>query len=386
MRKILKSGGSRQAALVLFLAAAAVASYQIRIRYDLTDFGVCYQAGGRFSAGESLYRNSDGHLQFKYSPLAAMVYAPLAGLPWNTAKFIWFLVMLGCLGGIFFLIVRILPGQGPPAAWTIGWSMLVWLKYVAREIELGQVNLIILLLLLGLLQALSTGHERASGVFWAASLFIKPYAVVFLPYFLLKRKWAAVATGLGTILLGLLLPIINFGWAGNWSLLREWGRTLSKSTPGLLAVGDNASLYAFFAKWLGSSQTTQALAIGGIATAVIAGMIFWMMQTGRRARIEKVEIAEVAVLMMLIPMLSPLGWNYNYLYALPAAALVLHLFGRFSLPLRAAVIVNFILIGATLQEIMGRTAFRYYTARSLIVPSGLFILGVLFLARRRRLI
>jgi hypothetical protein len=386
MRKILKSGGLRRAVLVLFLAAAAVASYHLRIRHDLTDFGVCYQAGGRYLAGESLYRSSDGHLQFKYAPLAAAFYAPFAALPWNLAKISWFLLMLGCLGGILLLTARALPGQGPVASWSVGWSLLIWLKYIGREIELGQVNLVILLLLLALIRELSAGRDRTAGILWAVSLFIKPYAVVFLPYFILKRKWTTVATGAGTILLGLFLPVLNFGWTGNWALLKEWTQSLSHSTQGLLAVGDNASLYAFFAKTLGLSTPTGALAMGGIGAAVIAGLILGMIKTGERERIEKAEISEGVVLMMLIPMLSPLGWNYNYLYALPASALLVHALARFSLSLRAVVVVNFILIGGTLREILGRTAFRYYTGRSFIVPSVLVVLAVLFLARRRRLI
>jgi len=382
---MMTSRRSRRIALVIFLAAAAIASYQVHLRHELTDFGVCYQAGGRFLAGESIYRSSDGHLQFKYAPLAAMFYAPWAALPWNTAKILWFLLMLGCLSGILFLTARMLPGQGPPAAWSVGWSLLIWLKYIGREIELGQVNLVILLLLLALFRELSAGRDRTAGVLWAASLFIKPYAAVFLPYFILKGKWTTVTTGVGAILLGLFLPVLNFGWTENWTLLGEWGRSLSQSTPGLLTVGDNASLFAFITKTLGSSLTG-VLAIGGIVTAAIAGLVLWMIKVGERERMEKADLLEGAVLMLLIPMLSPLGWNYNYLYALPASALLLQVFARFSRPLRAFVVVNFILIGGTLQEILGRSAFRSYTTRSLIVPSILFVLSVIFLARKRRLI
>src|SRR4030042_614194 len=78
---------------MLILAAAVVlaGAYTLHIRKDMTDFGVCYQGGQRIVQGETLYREADGHLQFKYSPAAALFFAPLGLLPYDAAKAVWYI-------------------------------------------------------------------------------------------------------------------------------------------------------------------------------------------------------------------------------------------------------------------------------------------------------
>jgi len=382
---ILKSKSSRRAVLIILIALAAAVGYLVKARFDMTDFGVCYQAGGRIFRGETLYRPSDGHLQYKYAPVAAFLYTPFTILPWSAAKLLWYLLMFVFLAWTLKIIIGLLPGQGPPTAFVVVWSLAISSKFIGREFELGQVNLLILLLIVLMLRELTFGRDRPAGFFWAASLFFKPYAAVFLPYLIVKKKWTAVATGAGTLVLGLLLPVLKYGWTGNLDVLREWGKTLSQSTPGLLSVGDNASLYAFFAKNLGVSVPS-ALFLGGLGAAVCAAAILWMIVRGAREKIDRAEVLESTFLMILIPMLSPLGWNYNYLYALPAVVLLLHILSRFGSLTRTILIIDFVLIGATLRETLGKTVFRYYTSRAWIVPSFVLLLGFLVYARRRRLI
>ena len=81
-----------------------------------------------------------------------------------------------------------------------------------------------------------------------------------------------------------------------------------------------------------------------------------------------------------------MGWNYNYLYGLPAVLILLTAWPRFNRIERAVLIVNFILIGGTLREVLGEAVFRFYTGHALVVPGFLVIFGMLYIARRRRFI
>lgn len=375
-----------QGLLVLAVVFILVSAYLFGIKGDMTDFGVCYQAGGRCLAGETLYRAADGHLQFKYAPAAALFYAAFSVLPWEAAKIIWFLVMTACLAAILAVWARLTGLCKEPAWKTAGLSGLILLKYLGREFELGQVNLVILLLMILMIREWFLGRNVRAGVFWGLSLLFKPYAAIFFPYFILRRKWGTAAAGLGTLLAGLILPAVRYGPAGNGLVLGEWLSSLRASTPGLLKVGDNASVFAFLSKTLRLPSDAATFLLGGLLVAAVAAALLWMILRAKQAESLRPELLEGAILMMLVPMLSPLGWNYNYIYGLPAVFLLLAFWGRFAAWEKSAMIADFILIGATLREILDRAVFRFYTFNALIVPSFLFLFAMLVVLRKRRVV
>jgi len=368
--------------ILLILLAAA---YLLGIRRDMTDFGVCYRAGGRILSGETLYRETDQHLQFKYAPAAALLFVPFSALPWEAAKPAWFLVLLACLAGILAVASKGRAGEGRMTPWAIVAAVAVLLKFLGREFELGQVNLLILYFMVLAVREGAAGRERPSGFWWGFSLLFKPYALIFLPYWILKRRWVTIAAGAATLSAGLLAPALFYGWKGNGTVIGEWLRSLAASTPGLLRVGDNASLYALFAKAFGVKSMAGAMAAGGVIAAVLGILMLLMIVRGRKEKITGADFAEASALIMLVPMLSPLGWNYNYLYGLPAVMLLASAFNCFRRVERAILIFDFILIGGAVREVLGRTAFRFYTWNALVVPCFLVLFGLMFVARRRRL-
>ncbi len=371
------------ATLIAVLIILAAAAYLLRVRGDMSDFGVVYKAGERALHGESLYRPADGHLQYKYAPLAAWLYAPFALLPWEAAKAVWFIVILILLAAVLFSARAFLPEPRKTRAFVLGLSFLFLAKFIGREIELGQVNLAVLFLLLLAARSEAAGRPAAAGTAWALSLFFKPYALIFLPWFLVRKSWKTMAVGAAGFAAGLFLPILRLGPAGNAVMLKEWVSTMSRSTPGLLAAGDNASLYAFLSKW--PLPPAAALA-GGAAIVLALGAVFiWIFVRGRKDGIVRPEALEAAFLITAIPLLSPLGWNYNYLYALPAVVLLINGANRFPLAGRIVLFLNLSVMGGILYETVGAKAFHFYTFYALVAVNGLVILILLARARRTRL-
>lgn len=371
---------------VLILAAAALLAgvYAFHVGREMTDFGVCYQGGQRIIRGETLYREADGHLQFKYAPTSALFFAPLARLPYGAAKAVWYVLELVFLSGIFFLFFRVLPIAGKRPGPVVGWTFLIELKFLAREIELGQVNVFILFLLASMTYLLLHERERSAGFIWGGSLFFKPYALVFLPYFLLKRKLQTLIAGMVSVLVGLALPAILYGPRGYLAVLREWPATLSKSTTGLLASYDNASLYGFILKVFPSLSRPAA---GGVLLTVFLALAvasLWMIKKGREEDPPpNPEFLEGAFLLVLVPLFSPLGWNYNYLYSIPAVMLVIAAWRRFSPAMRLILIFDFLMISTSLVEIWGRTAFQFYTRYAIVAVNFLIVLVALLRLRRK---
>ena len=368
-------------ALTAAVVVLSIAAYAFQMRKDMTDFGVCYKAGERIRAGETLYHSSDGHLQFKYAPLSAILYAPFSLFPRPAASAAWFSVDLLLLIACFAMAYLALAPPRRPAVPVLGLAALVLGKFIGREFELGQVNLLILGLILAAFLAFQKRRDGWAGLFWALSLFFKPYALVFLPYFLLKKRFRLLAAGSAAAAVGLALPSFFYGWNANIRVLGEWVGTLSQSTPVLLEVGDNASLYAFLAKHLGRGTFTTGLFL--VLAALLAFSVLWLILRSRRGKETRAEALDFAYLLVLIPLLSPLGWYYNYLYGLLAVVLILNSFNRLSPVWRFVAGADLLLIGGTLREVLGKTVFRFYTHHSLVALNFLVVLIVLAYLRKR---
>jgi hypothetical protein len=149
----------------------------------------------------------------------------------------------------------------------------------------------------------------------------------------------------------------------------------------LLEVGDNASLYAFLAKHLGRGTFTTGLFL--VLAALLAFSVLWLILRSRRGKETRAEALDFAYLLVLIPLLSPLGWYYNYLYGLLAVVLILNSFNRLSPVWRFVAGADLLLIGGTLREVLGKTVFRFYTHHSLVALNFLVVLIVLAYLRKR---
>jgi alpha-1,2-mannosyltransferase len=382
-----KEQKKRTARLVLILLAATVlaAVYILHVGREMTDFGVCYKGGQRIVRGETLYRVADGHLQYKYAPASALFFAPLTILPYGAAKVIWYILEFAFLAGIFFFSFRVLPLAGKRASPVLTWTFLIEFKFLAREIELGQVNLFILFLLTSMLYLLLRKKESSAGLIWAGSLFFKPYALVFLPYFLVKKKFRALAAGLAAAVIGLSFPAIFYGVRGYLAVLAEWPATLSKSTSGLLASYDNASLYGFLLKTFPSFSRSVTGAILLTILSALALAVLWMIKKGSEAAsMQSPEVLESAFLLVLIPLFSPLGWNYNYLYSLLAVVIVIAAWARLPVALRIVLIINFLVLSTSVIEIWGRGLFHFYTHYALVTINFLIVLIALLYFRLKK--
>ena len=357
--------------------------YPYFVKKDMSDFSVCYQGGERILRGETLYRISDGHLQYKYSPASAVFFSLFTLFSYDVAKYVWFLSEIIFLFLSLFISYDILPSKQKKKGLVLIFSFLVLVKFFGREIELGQVNIFIFFLLIMMVKALLNKNDVKGGLFLGFSLIFKPYGLVFLPYFILKKRFKPIASGLGTVLIGLILPVIFYGLRGNISVLKDWQITLSQSTPGLIDQYDNASIFAFFLKIVPDESRELAFIFIICSGLLIVFSFLWMMIIGKRENLNKPEVLECSFLFVLIPLFSPLAWYYNYLYSILTIVFLINYADKFPKALKYILIANLVIIGGSLREVLGKDAFRFYTGYSLVVISYLIVLFYLFYLRVR---
>lgn len=355
--------------------------YQYFVKKDMTDFGVCYQGGKRIVRGEMLYQSSDGHLQYKYSPVSAVVFSILTLFPYEAAKLLWYFLELYLLFLCFSFSYDILPFKHRNKGLVLILSFLVLLKFLGREIELGQINVFMTFLLIMMVKSLLEKKDIHAGLLWGFSLFFKPYALVFFPYFLLKKRMKLAFSGVGTLVVGFVLPVFFYGFKQYTLVLKEWQRTLSLSTSSLLDYYDNGSLYSFFLKNFPADRGDWAWILSICMAFLIGFFLLWMMKSGKKKGVTKPEVLESSFLFILIPLFSPLAWQYNYLYSILAVVFLMNLIQKFPPVMKYVLTANFVCVGASLREVLGKGGFRFYTQHSLVVISFLIILFYLFYSR-----
>jgi len=361
----------------LFYALTALAFallFAFVIREEMRDFEVNYRAGERLRAGESLYRTSDGHYMFKYFPSSALLYVPFSFLPLPAAKALWYGLTVVCSFALFVVSKRLVWGRAPAPWHLLAIPPVVLAKFFVVEIKLGQINALVTLVLLFMASARS---EAGAGALWGLATAMKPYGLIFLPYYMVRARFAALAAGLAVLGGAFLLPSVFYGLERNLEVHREWYRTLSESTPRELGSADNVSLAAFLTKWSLPPE---------LAAGLVLGLGIGMLLILRRGKdLQRAAVLEVGALLTLIPLVSPLGWDYQFLTSALALTLLARHWSDFPRFFRWLLGANLALIAFSIYDLMGRAAYQKFMAWSVLTVSFLLVLASLAWARYRRL-
>ena len=366
---------------VALLFVVAVVAFAQRTHKELLDFEVYLTAGTRAASGESLYRESDGHWQFKYLPAFAVAIAPLAKLPPVAARGVWFFLSVALLVVLVNRSRAMLPGRRSRAAFLVWLTILAMGKFYVREVGLGQTNLLLAVLVLTALACWMRGRDVAAGALLAAAAVVKPYAILFLPYLVARRKWNGAASFVVVLFGALALPAVTYGWSGNLAELHGLWVTVTTSTAPNLVGQDNISIAGMYAGWLGIGSA--ATWLSAVTALVLLAACAWAVWRG--SRVESPDYLDAALLMFAIPLLSPQGWDYVLLVSTPAIMLLLDRIDLFDGATRWGLVACMALLGLTFWDVLGRDPFRALMMSRVLTICALFEIGVLIHLRARRL-
>ncbi len=366
-------------ALLLLLAVAA-AGFGLRAKREMYDFGVYLTAGARVVAGESLYRAEDGHWQYKYLPAFAFAVAPLSLLPPVAARAVWFSLSVGLLIWFVSLSLRLLPDRQRAAKLLVWLTVLAMGKFYVRELGLGQTNLLLAVLVLLAVDAGRAGREERAGLLLAAATVVKPYAVLFWPWLVWRRRYRAAAWFAGGMAIAVLLPAVRYGVGGNIELLQGLWTVVTSSTAPNLAGQDNASIAGMWASWLGVGRPAGRLSV--VTALALAAACAWVLRRPGPGALP--EYLEAAVLLFLIPLLSPQGWDYVLLIGTPGIMLLID--RSASMPRAQQWLLGACLavVAFSIWDLMGRELYRSFMMARVVTICALVELAMLLRLRLTR--
>jgi hypothetical protein len=216
-----------------------------------------------------------------YPPLLAWIIYPLASLPYRLSSGIWY-VLQGII--VLFLTWKCLPDSKWNEKTKLTISMffvMAVIRLVRLNVELGQVNCLLLFLIL---IGIQTSQVAVSGFSLGLATAIKLFPAIFFPYALRfhREKWKTfVPFYFGTIVVGWTLPCL-FGY--DFSGINNLMNVISTADN----MGGNLSLYEF---------------IGPFAYFVLLALLVISLVVTSRVR-NRPEVWSIPVILtMLIPTL-----------------------------------------------------------------------------------
>jgi glycosyl transferase family 87 len=361
------------------ILAAALGAFVLRVSRDMRDSEVPWTAARRAAAAEPLYRAEDEHYQFKYLPAFAVLAIPLGVLPLQVAKGVWFVGSVALLIGLMALSIRLLPEQRKSTTLLVVSTIVVLAKFYARELDMGQVNLAFAMAVTAALLAIKTKRDMLAAALIVLSMAIKPYGALLLPVVVARRQRVGIVAAATGCLLLLLLPVPLYGWSGTVWLHQSWWETVTETTAPNLLNPDNVSLASMYAKWFGVSPLSTVLAAAS-ALVLLAGV---MMVFLRRRSVPFPEGLEGSLLLLLIPLLSPQGWDYVLLIATPAVVYLANYLDTLPGPWRAITVIAGLAIGLSLFDIMGRAAYAAFMGAAIISVCAMLLVSALGMLRAK---
>jgi hypothetical protein len=316
------------------------------------DYPLWFWAGQQVLQGRDLYpSNPGGYFEFIYPPLSAILLA----IPSYFGKIPLYLFLSVVNVAAWWMTAQLsnaMTGSGrttPP--WLFALPAFVTVSFVFDMFDLGQPNLILLVMMLFGFWLLQHKRPWTAGGMFALATAIKVFPVAVFPYLLWRRQWAAVA-GM-VVFLGILLLVVPApvrGFQHNISELKTWyqGMVGSSSEQGfgqraeqnwswvnqsIIAVThrltrpvnynqDNPAKPPQFMNVVDLDFRTANWVVIAISLAIGLGFIAVMPPRSRITRLSEAE--ELGILFCLMTVASPLARQYYFVWLFFPVTVLVH--------------------------------------------------------------
>ena len=316
------------------------------------DYPLWFWAGQQVLQGKDLYPGDPSdYFEFIYPPLSAILLA----IPSYFGKIPLYLFLSLANAISWWMTAQFsnaMTGSGRiPTAWLFALPAFVTVSFVFDMFDLGQPNLVLLVMMLfgfWLLQ-----HERPwmAGSMFALATAIKVFPIAVFPYLLWRRQWAAVA-GM-VVFLGIFLFVVPApirGYQHNISEMKTWyqGMVGTSSEKGfgqrdeqnwswvnqsIIAVThrltrpvnydqDDPSKPPHYMNLLDLDFKTANLIVAVVSLLIGLGYIAVMPPRARRT--PRSDAEELGILFCLMTVASPLARQYYFMWLIFPMTILIH--------------------------------------------------------------
>ena len=305
-----------------FVLSAVYGAHALRTHGLQVDLAVYRMGAQAILHGRHLYDVHTFHptLGFTYTEFAGIAAIPYTWVSIRTAETITVLVSLGSLCAIAFTSTRQLfvghVANVSRQAWMACSFALAglacWFEPVRKTIELGQINLILVALIL--FDLLIVRHQSRRGILVGIAAGIKLLPLLFIVYLAItKQRRAALnalATFAGTVAIGFAVQPSQ-----SW---KYWTRYIRDPRRiGHVSYVGNQSLLGATARLLKTVEPPKLLTtlFSAIAVAIAMYLAHRLHHAGR-------ELDAVCAVAFGTLLASPISWNHHFVWVIPAVVVI----------------------------------------------------------------
>jgi alpha-1,2-mannosyltransferase len=251
------------------------------------------------------------NLSFTYPPIAAAAFELLSRIHLVVLKWLVSIASVAALAVVVWLSWGKLGyrrSRGRLGGTLLVTAVVLWLEPVQQTLALGQVNVLLMLLVVADLCLPDSNLLNGVGVGLAAAVKLTP--LIFIPYLLLTRRYRAAGVAAGTFGLTiaasyLLLPkAAGQFWTGR--LFLTVGRV------GNAAYVGNESLYGAALRLFGSAGAARPYWLAAATLVGLAGLLLaaWLSRRG-------LELAGIVTCALTGLLVAPVSWSHHWVWIAP---------------------------------------------------------------------
>jgi hypothetical protein len=310
-----------------------------------------------------------------YGPLLHAVTVPLIAFPSLRSAYVaWLFVNYLVVALTAVLAIRIIDDGRPTVATTLV-VVFVFCNFNPLYEALTQRNIELfeLLLLFAAYELLGRGRETASGIAVGTAAMAKFLPLIFLPWFVLKRKWDALNGALAVIFPIVVVAQFVLGWENSGIVIQLGQGSFFNAELNQSLAGMVARLLAWTHSSLPMATTSRIVIL-----ATLLAFSALMLRVRRCEGAEDVEYGLLAAAMVLLP---PHNQQYYFVFLL-LPYLLLYARYRTRWWRGALLALSFVLVAvpvplSIVQRLTGLDAFRIYLRAGIPFVGAALLVAVL---------
>ncbi len=375
----------------LYLLLAILITYFGFRSLDPIDFPSFYDVAGFAWEKEDIYAPSPRtEMYVFYLPFFSLLIMPFYLFPIGVAAFIWYGLKIIC----YWKMIKhslVLPAREACDKISLNafyyvLPILIMLNPVTVDLMLGQVNAFVLFFIVAALYSLEKQKEWKAAIFFSFSC-VKIVPLVFLPYFLIRKKWTFLVK-LSSVFA--MLGLFYFGWFGfakGWLYINNWFEISHlKINMEQNAFVDNQSLLGLIARSvlhthiMGENQLLYTMRLFTTSSILLTSLTLYAIWRIPKEKIQmELEISIMLVLMLLVSPDTRIAHLVHFLIPVMFFTKEIFLERKRGETIVAMLLIILILIG---QDLTGRVFMDW--ARSLSVHTFLMLLLLFWMLRIAR--
>jgi hypothetical protein len=292
--------------------------------------------------GKSCYEvwipSGTGALKYFYSPLFAVILAPLKDMPQVACNLIWLSLSFVIIYRTFWLFNYFLPlNNFPDKKKRLFYFLCIacCARYILDNLALGQMTFMMVWGSLEVIRLVSLKKYVWASALLALIINFKIIPIAILAYLIYKKEFRAVILTCVFSIICLFLPVIFLGYDFNNSLLHSWlgsltgtasnsiyddiGRpSLSSLIPSL--VMDSEMQFSLKRNFLHLNGSGTNMVLNGIRAVFLIFLVYLFGKPFKKAAAKKSVFYDLSLICIATPLLFPHQGKYSVYYLLPAYA------------------------------------------------------------------